>query len=433
MPVNVYASYALTPTATEDGILGIKVVADSPVGRPIHIALVLDKSGSMDGARIASVKNTLNVLVDKLQVGDKITVIGFSSSADMIASCVTISDDSVRSQIKASVDKLVADGGTNMESGITLLGQLFSTGTELPLPDTVVLLTDGYVNEGITTVAGVHSLLKSYVPNLPVYALGYGDDHNSDFMRELSRRTSGTYTFIDSEIALPASIGELLGSLQNEVAKGGFLTFPESWTCLELGSTGTSHGLGSLVADKPTWTLLKVPASSVTGNVVLSYKNVGSTDDSLLPVVIDGALDRLDVMEQHLRCITASALDKAAGFIKAYQMDSAKQTVQDAIKLITTSEAATKPMAIRFKAQLDEMIEEISTTHRGHRGFANLLQRTTGTATRYTQQRGVSSQGGGDDDDGMFSTPLLMRAQAAMVTGYSQSAGGGEDPRDQMT
>jgi hypothetical protein len=310
---------------------------------------------------------------------------------------------------------------------------LFSTvSAELPLPDTIVLLTDGYVNEGITTVAGVHSLLKSYVPNLPVYALGYGDEHNSDFMRALSNRTNGTYTFIDSEIALPASIGELLGSLQNEVAKEGFLTFPESWTCLELGSTGTSHGLGSLVADKPTWTMLRVPASSATGNVVLSYKNVGATDISLLPVVIDGTLDRLDVKEQHLRCVTASALDKAAGYIKAYQMDSAKQTVQDAIKLITTSEAATKPMAIRFKAQLDEMIEEISTTHRGHRGFANLLQRTTGTATRYTQQRGVSSQGG-TDDDGMFSTPSLMRAQAAMVAGYTQSAGGGEDPHDQMT
>lgn len=433
MPVNVYASYALTPTATEDGILGIKVVADSPVGRPIHIALVLDKSGSMDGARIASVKSTLNVLVDKLLIGDKITVIGFSSTADMIASSVTISDDSVRNQIKASVDKLVADGGTNMEAGITLLGQLFSNGAALP--DTIVLLTDGYVNEGITTVAGVHSLIKSYVPNLPVYALGYGDDHNSDFMRALSKRTNGTYTFIDNEIALPASIGELLGSLQNEVAKGGVLTFPESWTCLELGSTGNSHGLGSLIADKPTWTMLRVPASSMVGNVVLSFRNVGSAEDSLLPVVIDGTLDRLDVMEQHLRCVAASTLDKAADFIKTYQIDAAKQTVLDAIKLITTSEAATKPMAIRFKAQLDEMIEEINTIMtrpRNNRGFANLLQRTTGTATRYTQQRGVSSQGG-DADDGMFSTPTLMRAQAAMVTGYSQSGGGGEDPHDQMT
>lgn len=440
MPARVYSTYAKLPTATEDGILGIKVVADSPVSRPINLALVLDTSGSMEGERISAVKNTLNVLVDKLLIGDKITIVGFSSKAVQIAAGVTISDEAARVALKSSVDALTADGGTNMESGVAMLGTLFTGG--VGLPDSLVLLTDGYVNEGITSVAGMHSMLKSYLPNVPVYALGYGDDHNSDFMRGLSQRTSGTYTFIDNEIALPASIGELLGALQGEVAKAGELTFPESWSCLELGSSGNKQGLGSLIADKPTWTMLSVPKGTVVremGDMMLTFKYVGQNDTTHVAVYVREELDRLDVLEQYLRCVAATALDTASGFIKARNMERAKQTVVDAIAALTSSDAAMKPLAVRMKAQLEEMNEEIATIlaapprRAGHHvDFANLLQRTSSTATRYQQQRGVSSQtgGGAPVDDDMFSSPTMLRRQQAMVAGYTQSLGGhADDPR----
>jgi hypothetical protein len=438
MSLNVQASYAKLPTTTENGIIGVKITASSPVTRPIHIALVLDQSGSMEGTRITAVKNTLSVLVDKLTIGDKITIIGFSSSAVKIAANVIINDDAARISLKSSVENLIADGGTNMESGIAMLGSLFTGGVDLP--DSLVLLTDGFVNEGITSVSGMYSLLKSYVPNVPVYALGYGDDHNSDFMRGLSQRTSGTYTFIDNEIALPASIGELLGALQGEVGKAGVLSFPESWTCLELGSTGNTHGLGSLIADKPTWAILSVPAGTTvceSGDIMLTFKYVNTTDTKHVAVYVREELDRLDIIEQHLRCVAASALDAAGGFIKVGNIDSAKQAVVDAITKISTSEAALRPLAIRMKAQLDEMNEEIAAIlitppriRRGNRAdLTNLLQRTNGTASRYQQQRGVSSQAADDDD--MFSSPTIIRRQQAMVAGYSQSLGAHvDDPHD---
>jgi hypothetical protein len=432
MPVSVYSTYAKQPTASEDGILGIKVVADSPISRSIHIALVLDTSGSMEGERISAVKNTLNVLVDKLVIGDKITIVGFSSKATQISSGFVIRDEATRMTLKDDVNKLEATGGTNMESGIALLGTLFTGGAKLP--DSLVLLTDGYVNEGITSVAGMHSILKSYLPNVPVYALGYGDDHNSEFMRGLSQRTSGTYTFIDNEIALPASIGELLGALQGEVATAGELTFPESWSCLELGSSGNKQGLGSLIADKPTWTILRVPKGTEVremGDMMLTFKYIGQNDTTHIAVYVREQLDRLDVLEQYLRCVAATALDVAAGFIKARDMTGAKQTVVDAVAILGASEAALKPLAVRMKAQLDEMSEEIakilSTPPRRHVDFANLLQRTTSTATRYQQQRGVSSQGGGPVDDDLFSSPTMLRRQQAMVAGYTQSVGGHAD------
>ena len=434
MSIKVYATYAKTPTATEPGILGVKVVADPVVStRSIHIALVLDTSGSMEGNRITSVKNTLNVLIDKMLIGDRITIVGFASVAKKIASNVVISDELVRTALKEDVAKLTADGGTNMEAGVSMLGSLFTTTSVTDKPDSIVLLTDGFVNEGITSLAGIHSLLNSYLPNLPVCSLGYGDDHNSEFMRGLSMRTSGVYNFIDNEIALPASIGELLGALQCEAAKAAVLTLPAGSKCLELGAKpdATEHGLGSLIGEKPTWALFSVPATA--GNFVLKFKPVGSPDYTSMNVVIDEtAIDRIDVVEQHLRCITSTALDNASSHLKAYRIEYAKRAVTEATDLISASEAKDRPMAIRMKAQLDEMAEEIKGILNGpaHRAdFVNLAMRSSGTATRYMQQRGVNSSGGGQDDDQLFSTPTLMRRQNAMVAGYSQSVGN-EDPHD---
>jgi hypothetical protein len=432
MSVKVFANYASVPTATEAGILGIKVVASaaSDVTRPIDIAMVLDTSGSMEGERILAVKNTLCCLIDKLALGDKITVVGFSGKAKVIADNVTLTDSASRELLKASVRLLDADGGTNMEAGVTLLGSLYAGRT---MPDSLVLLTDGFVNEGLASVTGIHSLLKSYMPSVPVYALGYGDDHNSDFMRGLSRRTAGTYSFIDGETALPASIGELLGGLQGEVTKSASVLFPSSWTCLELNYTTGDAGyeMGSLIADKPTWAVFSVPFATANAAASISFKLSGVVTS--LPITLTDELDRVDVVEQQLRCITALALESAGALLKNHRVSDAKDVIELTITKIADSEAAGRPLAIRMKAHLEEMNAEIGqimlTPPRFQRGgidFTNLALRTSSTATRYSQQRGATSNGATDDN--MFSSPGLIERQSQMVSDYwSQSPG---DPTD---
>jgi len=423
MSVFVKASYAKIPTATEAGIIGLCVNAGS-VGatRPISVALAMDTSGSMDGARLESVKNTLNVLVDKLLVGDKITVVGFASKATLITANTVISDEASRIAIKTAVSALTADGGTNMESGVAMLGSIFSG---VPPPDTVVLLTDGAINEGIQSVAGMHSLLKDYLPMVPVCSLGYGDGHNETFMRGLSARTNGTYTWIDKEEALPASIGELLGGLQDEVAKAAKIQYPGSWTCLEAFAKAgdTEAGLGSIIAEKPTWVVFSIPAGTEVrpvGDLMLTFKRVGSSDTTFLGITVDESIDRLDVLEQQLRCVGVNALEQSASQLNNNQIIEAKKTITDAIAVIVASEAASKPGAISMKAKLAEMLEKLGSANR-----RQAVLYATGTATRYTQQRGVSTGGAADEDDNMFSTPGLTRQRTNMVAQYSQSVGGG--------
>jgi hypothetical protein len=427
MSISVQATFINAPTS-EPGILGIKVVGKNPIARSIHIALVLDTSGSMEGSRILAVKNTLSVLVNRLLVGDKITVISFSSTANTLLSQVTISDTN-RTELTNIIKDLHADGGTNIESGIAQLGGLF-TSADSVYPDSIVLLTDGYINEGITSVAGLYSMLNSYMPGVPVYALGYGDDHNSDFMKGLSLRTNGTYTFIDNEIALPASIGELLGGLQGEVAKNAELLIPTDWTCLELNyiSEKSTFGIGSLIADKPTWIICSVPVDS-SSQIQLKYKNISDGETVNTLVTINNDLERIEVCEQYMRCLSAVSLDKASNFIKNGQLSAANLEISVMIDKISKSEAAMRPLAIRMKAQLVEMSEQIQTTLQTpprirRNANANLLLRTSSTASRYRQQRGVSSAG----DDDIFSSPQMLERTSQMINQYTQNSVIFEDP-----
>jgi hypothetical protein len=424
MSVIIRASYFNVPTSAEPGILGVRVLATDPIARPIHIALVLDTSGSMEGARIRSVKNTLNVLISRLANGDKISVVSFSSTAKPLLSNYLISDSSRPSALKL-VEEIEADGGTNIELGISMLGSLFPTGTALP--DSIVLLTDGFINEGISSVAGVYSLLNSYMPGVPVYSLGYGDDHNSDFMKGLSLRSNGTYTFIDNEIALPASIGDLLAGLQSEVAKNAELVIPDNWTCLELNYVaGNIYGIGSLIADRPNWAMFSVPENAM-GAISLMYK--WSNDNTVMNLTgaVTTDLETIEVCEQYMRCLSAVALDKASAFIKSGNLNAAKLEISTMIDKISNSVANNRPLAIRITAQLAEMNEEINTVMvtppRGRNNHANLLLRTSGTATQYGQQRGVTSEGGA-----LFSTPRMVERTSQMV--YQYSHGGGPTPGD---
>lgn len=426
MNVTAHASWMREPTAAEEGVLGIRIMSDSPVARAIHIGLVLDTSGSMEGDRIAAVKRTLTVMIQRLQDGDKISVVGFSDVATRLFMSHTL-DATNRAESIKTVERLDADGGTNMEAGIVALGEMFQGDSDKP--NALVLLTDGQVNQGIVTTAGLASILRSYLPSVPVYTLGYGSDHNAELLRALSARTQATYTYIDNEIALPASIGDLLGGLQNEVASTSAVTFPVTgWKCLELNPAEAGrYEAGSLIADKPSWVMFSVAFGS-EARLSLHYTNSTSRTSAHVPIMIGTELAVGDVTDQYLRCKTARVLSDVTDLLKQNRIREAKVLLTVCRELLTNAVQTT--LVIRMKAQVDELYEEVVQSEnespqrrRGVRSNIDAIaMRTSSTAQNYSAQRGVT---GGLNVDSIFSSPAMIRHRTRMVEQYTQRA---EDP-----
>lgn len=434
--MNAIASYLKRPTATEKGQVGLRLIPSgsaAAVDRHVHIGLVLDSSGSMEGERMDSLKRTLDVLIKRLAIGDKISVVSFSNTSVIVLSGITITEEN-RATALSEVARLRAEGGTNLECGIAALGGLMgSTGR----PDAVVILTDGHINEGISSAGGLCSLLNSYMHLIPVYTLGYGIDHNGTLLRQISTRTQGTYTFIDTEIMLPASIGELMGALMNEVAKNAALVYPETWTCEEPEpQTAGRYEIGSLIRDKPHWVVFSLPPGAVETEFALTYTVDGSVRTEQIPLV-DAGLDPIEIEEQLLRCHAGKALNAVATALQNFNLTEAKRLLDEALAFIAASSASAKPLAIRMKAQLDEMKETVdaaaATSRRGrvaHDVLSPLLLRTTNLGANYSLQRGPS--GGGAHGRGpvsLFATPALEEEATAMSAHYSAGPHEG-DPHD---
>lgn len=117
--------------------LGISISAiagelDSNV--PLNLCLILDKSGSMSGTAINTVKQAVERLLDQLKPGDRISVVTFDDSAQVLIPNQVIEN---RDRLKAQIaSQLEADGGTAIAEGLRLgikeltkeiVGKLFPT------------------------------------------------------------------------------------------------------------------------------------------------------------------------------------------------------------------------------------------------------------------------------------------------------------------
>ena len=423
MPVYIHAKVSKSPSPTTSGLIGIRITGDSPVVKPTRLAVAIDTSGSMEGERIDSVKRCLKVVINRLRVDDVLSVVGFSSTSTNILSEFVISEAN-RATALQSIDSLVADGGTNAEVAIAALGAIYRN----EKPDAMLFLTDGHINEGISSRAGLYSLLSSHMGSVPFFTLGYGESHNADLLRYLALKTNATYTFAEDETALPASMGELLTSLQYEVAKNVSFTVPTGWTCLEpnYDRTDSKYEFGSIVADKPTWALFSLaPGTQLASYPVCSVKL--QRQELSMPVILDDSINNLDVVEQEYRCLVGKTMESFATLFERSDVENASTELKGVLETLRSDpDAAIRPLVIRMIAQLEELLEECNRTlrtptrvRRRDVSPPSLAYRSRGMGANYATQRGTSTNRGVTEY--LFSSPAVRHNTVQIVNDYSQS------------
>lgn len=429
MNINVQASKVLA-----NNTVGVKITASGVVSnKKVHIALLIDTSGSMEGERITAVIKTIKVLVERLNVDDIFTLIGFNNITSVIVSGAIITEANKLSII-TDLTNIVAGGGTNMEIGITKLGELIHNG--LSMPNSVVILTDGHINEGMTSLSGLHSLIKSYTPLVPMYTLGYGMEHNANLLKDIAAKTRGSYTLVEDDNILPGVMGDMLGALKSEVTSNAVLKFPVGWKCMEPIAEGTDNSftVGSLILDKPMWVVFTVPEG------VVSNVPEGVTPTNMFELVCNemsmsftnnSDMDSSEVAEQLCRCQITTVMNNISEAIKNRKYTDAEKMASDSIKLLEESEAKNRSLVIKMKAQMEESLEEIKNlitnqnTHFNRNADRNLQMRMTSLGGTYSLQRGQSGGGASGPANNDFSSPAQRAESVQMTQNYSQ---GGGDP-----
>jgi Ca-activated chloride channel family protein len=166
---------------------------------PKDVVYVIDTSGSMGGTKIDQAKRALEYGLDKLNEGDRFNIVTFSSETDTYRG--SLSGKSSAGDAKGFVDKLEANGATNIQDALIMASSQFSSDDRIHI---VVLLTDGEDTTGHSTRSIMDSVKNC---NCRIFPFGVGADIDFELLDRLSNEHGdGIPTYIRSESELESSL-----------------------------------------------------------------------------------------------------------------------------------------------------------------------------------------------------------------------------------
>ncbi|MEH1965902.1 vWA domain-containing protein [Nostoc sp.] len=198
------------------------IAGESDQNLPLNLCLILDRSGSMHGQPIKTVIQAVEGLIDRLKVGDRISVVAFSGSAEVIIPNQAIEDpESIKSQIKS---KLTASGGTAIAEGLELGITELMKGTRGAVSQ-AFLLTDGHGESGLRiwkwdigrddNKRCLKLAQKAAKLNLTINTFGFGNSWNQDLLEKIADVGGGTLAHIEHPEQAVEQFSRLFGRIQS--------------------------------------------------------------------------------------------------------------------------------------------------------------------------------------------------------------------------
>lgn len=181
---------------------------------PLNFCLVLDRSGSMKGAKLAALKDAVRRVVDTLTPQDIVSIVLFDDTVHVLTPATPATD---KAALLAQVDAIEEMGGTAMSGGLAA-GQ-----AELRkhmAPDRVaamLLLTDGQTWGDEDRCRAIARELGA--EGVRVTALGLGAEWNEKLLDDIADSTGGASDYIADPAQITASFQRAVRAAQGTAAR----------------------------------------------------------------------------------------------------------------------------------------------------------------------------------------------------------------------
>jgi Ca-activated chloride channel family protein len=158
----------------------------------INLGLVVDTSGSMEGAAIEDARAASLALLDALAEGDRLALVVFHSGTEVLVPSTQLTKKSI-AEIRAKIGGMKANGTTDLAGGLAAglaeVTKSFQTGGI----NRVVLLGDGIPNDPSPLASLAQAAGER---RIAITALGLGLDYDETMMSRLALTSGGKYHFI---------------------------------------------------------------------------------------------------------------------------------------------------------------------------------------------------------------------------------------------
>ena len=261
--------------------------AGEPVPLPLDIMLIIDRSGSMEGAKLAAAKSAATTFVNLLDpANDRSGLVSFSYRDCLkwfLFWCIewgpwyAILDQGltpIQSDVTTAIAGLTADGNTGIGDGINMAtDELMGNGrVRPPVVYAEILLSDGRNNVGADPIDAAYDAAGN---NIVIYAIGLGPDVDAALMQNIADITGGTYYYAPDASDLEHIYEEIAGELSNIAGTNVVVT--------EVLPTGVNYVDGSASPPPSSWS-----GQTLTWN--LGIISIGVTETITFDVTFDGTI-----------------------------------------------------------------------------------------------------------------------------------------------
>jgi Ca-activated chloride channel family protein len=354
----------LDPARDGETFVFVSVRADAAAtGKPAqrHLAIVVDRSGSMSGKRLENAIAAAQGAVRRLPNGDLVSVIEYSTTARELVP-PTVLDDDNRNVIATAIDRLHAGGDTCISCA---LDTAFSTlQRRSAAVNRVLLLSDGEATTGVMDVAGLRSIAaRLRRQEATITTVGVDVSFNERLMAGIADETNGRHYFVESPEGLGRIFERELTGLERTVAKNARLELEltSGVTLLEVadrsyegGGRRVSVPLGAFSAGDERTVLARVRVSSgsigerALVTATLRYDDLARDTTAeehgelLATLSSDGSRSAMDplVEERVTRSSTLTTLDEANRLFETGNAEEARKRVQSSLAAISARKAS---------------------------------------------------------------------------------------------
>lgn len=238
-----------------------------PAARPpVSVAIAMDCSGSMQGERLAALREGVQLLLDGLRDDDEVVLVSFRDNArNQLARCPV---RLARLVAPTLLERLQAGGQTALADGWWLAARQLREDAASGRVCRVVLMTDGQANKGETDVATLaNRAARLAAHGTTTTTIGLGTGFNESLLQAMADRGMGSELFAERAEDLATTFESELSLLNHLVVREARLRVErlEGAQCLN-GYTREHDGawlLPGIAADTEGWALLELPMEAL--------------------------------------------------------------------------------------------------------------------------------------------------------------------------
>jgi Ca-activated chloride channel homolog len=161
---------------------------------PVNVAFVIDRSGSMQGVRIAQAREAAITALKRLDGSDIASVVIFDNLIDVLVPAQPVADHAAFAE---RIRQVAARGNTAIYDAVLKGADEVRRFKDNRRLNRVVLLSDGLANVGPSKPDDFARLGRDLLADgISVSTIGLGLGYNEDLMLKLARASDGNHAFV---------------------------------------------------------------------------------------------------------------------------------------------------------------------------------------------------------------------------------------------